>query len=117
MTTTICFLRNTVLTFLGNGTTLLAKLTGLPNKITAGIGLIYTIPALLLSLAGLIYSWRKDPKFSVLAFLFTGYFVGTTSLVGNFGPRFRIPVEPILCILISYSICALLQKRHKNKLM
>ncbi len=115
MTTVICFLRNSVLTFLGNGTTLLAKLTGLPNNITAGIGFIYTIPALLLALGGLVYSWCKDPQYAVLAFLFTGYFVGTTSLVGNFGPRFRMPVEPILCILISYSICAILEKLHKNK--
>ncbi|WP_320006760.1 glycosyltransferase family 39 protein [Maridesulfovibrio sp.] len=116
MTTTICFLRNTVLTFLGNGTTLMAKLSGLPTTVTAGIGFIYTIPALILALTGLVCAWRKDPGFAVLAFLFTGYFVGTTSLVGNFGPRFRMPVEPVLCILISYSLCAIFKKKHKNRL-
>lgn len=107
-------IKNSAITLVGYGTTYIAELTGVSPRTARIIGMAYTVPALLLALYGLVICWRRQRELAVLSFLFVGYFVGIAAVGGVGGSRFRIPVEPILCMLLAIAITDLFDRFHHS---
>lgn len=93
-------IRNVITSLLGYATSHLARLTGMSDSLVRILVLAHTIPALLMSLWGLLICWHRFRPLAILAFLFIGYFVGIAAMGGVGGSRFRIPVEPLSYMLI-----------------
>ncbi|MEF2230169.1 MAG: hypothetical protein V3571_04510 [Pseudodesulfovibrio sp.] len=92
-------LRNITATLLGNGSAHLARLVGIDPGTARMTAAASALPALLLALYGLFLMTARNPRFALLAFLTVAYFIGITALGGVGGSRFRIPLEPLLCLL------------------
>lgn len=105
-------IKNCAITLLGFGTTYIANLTGVSPGTARTIGMVYSVPALIMTLYGLVVCWQRQRNLAVLSFLFVGYFVGIAGVGGVGGSRFRIPVEPILCIIIAFAVTDLFNRMH-----
>jgi len=97
-------IRNMAATMLGNGATHLSRMTGLSPVAAGAVCLAYSIPAFLLALYGWLTSWFRDRVLALPALLFIAYFVTIAALGGVGGSRFRLPIEPILCILMGIGL-------------
>jgi len=108
--------RNVALTLLGNATSILARLTGWPPAATAAAAASAALAMLLLAAFGLVTLLRaRDYRLAVSAFLFVGYFVGMAAVGGVGGSRFRIPAEPILCVLAGLAVADLLSRLGRKR--
>ena len=103
-------LRNMAATLLGNATTHLERLTGLSPGTARTAALCSTLPALLLALYGLAGLLFRSPRIALLILLTVGYFVSVAALGGVGGSRFRIPVQPLLCLLQGVALADLARR-------
>lgn len=102
--------QNSFTTLLGNGATHIVRLTGTSSETARLICMVYTVPALLFALYGLLICWKRHRHLAILSFLFIGYFVGITAVGGVGGSRFRIPVEPLYSMLIAFAVVDLFKR-------
>ncbi|WP_419786712.1 hypothetical protein [Pseudodesulfovibrio sp.] len=104
-------LRNTGASLLGNASTILQALTGWSQKSAMAAAGTLAAAMLLLAFFGLVLLIRNgDTRLAVVFVLFAGYYVGLAAVGGVGGSRFRIPAEPIFCILAGIALSRLLAK-------
>lgn len=102
-------------TLLGNASVYLSKITGFSVSFARFLCLIYTVPALLLTVGGLLISWKHARHLTVLSVLFIGYHVAIPAVTGVGGSRFRLPVEPLFCLNIAIAITHIYDRlKHKE---
>lgn len=108
--------RSAAITLLGNAATYISQLFHLSQQAARGLAITYSIPALLLSLYGLSVCWRRQRQLAVISLLFISYFTAIAAVGGVGGSRFRIPVEPIFCMLMTFSIMDIAQRLKSSRL-
>lgn len=97
-------MRNVAMTLLGNASTFMERAFGITHEIARTLSLLYTIPAAFFVCIGLLFGVKKHPSTTLLSILFIGYFIGIAALGGAGGSRFRVPVEPVFCLLIAFGV-------------
>lgn len=102
------FIKNTIRNYcgilLGNASSFVSTITGLSSSASRILSLLYTLPAILLSIWGIVTIPKPQRPFALLAILSIGYLVSIAAIGGAGDSRFRQPAEPMFAILIGYGL-------------
>lgn len=83
---------------LGGSANLLAEVTGLSERTTRIVSLLYTVPLAALAVLGIPYWWRRDRALAALLLLVILYMFGM-ALGAEAYSRFRVPVIALYAVL------------------
>lgn len=103
--------RNILLTSLGYATSQIVQLFEVTPNMAFIIALSASSFSMVLFWIGMLVCWRRDKKLAILSLLYCSYFIVIPALSGVGGTRFRLPVEPIICVGMAVGIHYLSQSR------
>jgi hypothetical protein len=83
---------------LGGGAVLVSEVTGIGDRAARLLCLAYTVPLMLLAIAGIPYWWSRHRALACLVLLVVGYMFGL-ALGAEAYSRFRVPVIALYAIL------------------